>query len=514
MTSVFPASSTRSWLQTFRFVRMTVLFSLGILLWSGTVTAAQQPDTNLPPTPFRIGERLSYNFSFERYRDIAFGEIHVVSRGKLGEADAVELRSRFKTLDLVSAAFFTVDESRTTFAAAETGAPLYVRRTNNASIQSHQVVSNYLNNPANGFDLLTLIYKIRNSGGSGIFTLLENDRTYNVTVQVAGAERVKTDAGEFDTTVSTVQSDFFTELGIQSLKVNLSTDDSRIPTTIRFKTSKGDFIASLSGMQISSPAPDPTPTPQPVQTPRPNPTPKQVATPAPYVANRQLPDELGFSLGEALDYRISLSGKPVATFSLVAKERNLFEGEDSLLLEAAVTSVQSGNGIFSPGNKVFARVNPETLAPQQFEIRLSGPLSSLNQSARFDQRNGAVMFGGTKRVEVPVGSHNLLSLLYALRSINLKPSKTLSNPVNDTRVAVFWDTKAYIFSLRPSPLETIDLNGEKVSAQMVSISTGNPQLDALSIRVWLSNDEKRVPLRVIVGPYQADLISKSTVPLK
>jgi hypothetical protein len=79
---------------------------------------------------------------------------------------------------------------------------------------------------------------------------------------------------------------------------------------------------------------------------------------------------------------------------------------------------------------------------------------------------------------------------------------------------VFWDTKAYIFSLRPAPLETIDVNGEKVSAQMVSVSTGNPQLDALSIRVWLSNDESRVPLRVSVGPYQADLVSRSTISLK
>lgn len=514
MISVVPTVPNHSWLQPFRFVRVTVLFALGVLLWAGSVTAAQQPDAVLPPTPFRIGERLSYNVSFERYRDVAFAEIYVVSRGKLGDADAVELRSRFKTLDLVSAAFYTIDESRTTFAAAETGAPLYVRRTNNASIQSHQAVNNYLNNPVNGFDLLTLIYKIRSSGGAGIFTLLENDRSYAVTVQVAGAERVKTDAGEFDTTVSTVQSEYFTELGIQSLKVNLSTDENHIPTNVRFKTSKGDFTAVLSGMQISSPEPDPSPTPQPVQTPRPSPTPKPVATPAPYVANRPLPEELGFALGEALDYRVSLSGKPVATFSLQAKERNLFEGEDSLMLEASVTSAEPGNGVFSTGDKVYARVNPETLAPVQFEIRFSGSLASLNQTVKFDQRNGAAAFGGTNRVEVPVGTHSLLSLLYALRSINLKPSKNLSNPVNDTRVAVFWNSQAYIFNLRPSPPETIQLNGQNVSVQMVSINTGNPQLDALGLRVWLSNDEGRVPMRLSVGPYQADLVSRSTASTK
>jgi hypothetical protein len=64
----------------------------------------------------------------------------------------------------------------------------------------------------------------------------------------------------------------------------------------------------------------------------------------------------------------------------------------------------------------------------------------------------------------------------------------------------------------------LTIRGEKVSAQLVSISTGNPQLDALNIKVWLSNDPRRVPLRFSLGRYQAELLSdklvtpKSSVP--
>ena len=93
-----------------------------------------------------------------------------------------------------------------------------------------------------------------------------------------------------------------------------------------------------------------------------------------------------------------------------------------------------------------------------------------------------------------------------MRSFNLKVSKDLSNPVNDTRVAVFWESKAYVFTLRPSPPAILTINGEKASAQMITINTGNPQLDALAIKVWLDNNS-RVPVRFSVGAYQADLIS-------
>jgi hypothetical protein len=96
-----------------------------------------------------------------------------------------------------------------------------------------------------------------------------------------------------------------------------------------------------------------------------------------------------------------------------------------------------------------------------------------------------------------------------MRSFNLRPSKDPKNPVNDTRVAVFWESKAYVFTLRPSDPEDIAINGEKVSAQLITINTGSAQLDALALKVWLST-EGRVPLRFSFGTFQADLISQTS----
>src|SRR3954451_17558619 len=67
------------------------------------------------------GERLTYHISFDNIENAGFAELQVASVGKLDGRDVVEIRSKFKTLDLVSAAFFLIDQSRTTFIAPDTG---------------------------------------------------------------------------------------------------------------------------------------------------------------------------------------------------------------------------------------------------------------------------------------------------------------------------------------------------------------------------------------------------------
>jgi hypothetical protein len=286
-----------------------------------------------------------------------------------------------------------------------------------------------------------------------------------------------------------------------------------VPVSARFKTAIGEVRLVLSGMQFVLPEPEVEAVPTPVitATPRPAATPKP--TPMPYVDNEPLSDELGFSLGETLRYRVTAGERLVGDIQLLAKERKLVAGQDSLLLYATVISAEPGNGVFSNGDMVMARVNPETLSPYELTARTSGLLAELGQSAKFDQRTGSVVFGGNK-VDAPIGTHTLLSLLYAVRSFNLNPSKDARNPVNDTRVAVFWQDKPYIFMLRPFEADTVTINGQKVPAQKISVKTGVPQLDQLGINVWLSSDQSRVPLAITIGGNRAELLTRQQIPVK
>ncbi len=486
----------------FTLILLCGIFGFSFL--SGGKSAAQESPTN-----FRVGERLTYNFSFDKFRDVAYAQLFVASRGKLDGKDAVELHSKFKTVNLYSAIFYLIDEERTTFVSTENGLPLYTRKVSNAEGLPLEDVKNYLVAPAAGHDLLTMLYQARNSGGIGTFQFQENGRIYNANFTPTGNERVKTDAGEFETAVSTVQSEFFTENGIKEIRINFSVDEQKIPVLIRVKTEKGEFRGSLSSIQTINETPSATPVT--IQTPIAVTTPKPIATPTPYIENQPLLQELPFVLGETLDYLVSSGGKKIASVSLQAKERKLFSNEDSLLLTAAVNSIEPFNQIFNLNDGIRAQVSPETLAPKMIDLKFSGIFAAFNQTTIFDQKTGTAVYDGTKRIEIPVGTHSILSLVYAIRSFNLKPSKDDTNPINDTRVAVFLGNQPYVFTLRPATADLITLKGEKVSAQLITIITGNQSVDAQGLRVWLSNDKKRLPLRLVFGAFQADLIDETVI---
>jgi hypothetical protein len=479
------------------------------------LTLSPRAQTLTEPNGFRVGERLTYSVSIGRFSNAAYGELYCVSRGRLGDKDAVELRAKFKTLDLASAVFL-LDESRTTFASPATGLPLHTSITQNTFGLPKETIQSFLAAPTPHADLLTMIYKLRQSGGTGSLTMQEGEKVYSVAFQSGAAEKQKTDAGEFYTTLVSVQSEYFTERGMTDVRVNLSADEARIPVLIRFRIGKeakeknrDEVRAGLASVQTIEPEVVADATPAPVRTPLPERTPKPVVTPTPYVMNQPLVPELAFELGESLEYKILSGGVQVATMRLAAKERNQFNGIDSLLLEATFSDPRAGSP-FASGDFVRAYVNPETLSPRPLEMKFAGALRALSGTVKFEQEGSVVVVAG-KRIDAPVGTHSLLSLLYAARSFNLKPSRDLNNPINDTRVAVFWDSQPYIFTLRPSPADVVMLDGKPVAGQLVTVTTKNSVLDQLNIKVWLGNDDSRVPLRFTVGSYQADLVATSKI---
>lgn len=494
------------------------IISLTILIFSAvytfSITSAQQNTVinQNAPTLFRIGERLTYNLSFGNFTDAGVAEISVVSRGKLSGKDAVEVQSRFKTTNFVSAIFYLIDEQRTTYAAVESGLPLYIRKTSNAGVLPQETISNFLSVPSTNFDLPTLVYQARQFGGAGTFPFSEGDKFYTATFTKTTNEKFRNELGEFDTSISTVQSQYFTDQGITDVRINFTNDEARIPVMLRFKTSRGTFYAEIAAIQ--QPNVIVAPTPILLQTPTTSNTPKPIITPQPYVNNQPLSADLPFKLGETLEYQITAAGKVLGNVSLQIKERKLFRTVDSLLITATVTAAQPDQQILKLNDSIQTQINPLTFSPYEFTARFSNLFNVYNQNVNFDQPNGKAQVNGTNLVDIPTGTHNLLSLAYAIRSFNLKPSNVIKNPVNDTRVAVLIGTTPSVFVLRPSEAEALTINNERVSAQAIQIITGNPQVDALGFqpRIWLSNDDSRVPLRLILGSYQADLISQKIIP--
>ncbi len=454
---------------------------------------------------YRVGEKITYNISFGSIKEAAYAELFVVSSGKLRGEDAIELQAKFKTINLLSA-FYPISQTRICYVSAKTGLPLYNQIISDEEMIPREKTQNFLENPTAYHNLLTTLYQIR--AGVNNITFQEDEKVYFVSWESKSKKKIKTDIGEFNASILKLRSNFFEELGIEDFQMILTDDSNRLPILISFKNEKGEFRATIASFQITQPGLKEPIAPAPIQTPSQMPTPpRPKPTPTPYIENQPLSTELPFVLGETLSYKLNRKGEEVGTVVLQAKERKQFDGKDSLLLTATATWTKL-QSFLSSGDKIISQVEPFILTPYAFEAKLK----NYNETVLFNQELGlAVNQQNGNRIEIPVGTHSLLSLAYAIRTFSFSP---LGNRVRDVRVAVFLNKKYHIIMLRPIGQEEILLNNQKVIARVVSISANVPEFDKLNAKVWISDDASRLPLRFAIGEFTAELKSVEVVPPK
>jgi hypothetical protein len=125
-----------------------------------------------------------------------------------------------------------------------------------------------------------------------------------------------------------------------------------------------------------------------------------------------------------------------------------------------------------------------------------------NQVLTIDQDRGNVLTDKGTRIEIPVGTHDMISVLYALRSFNLTPPKR-------NAVSILINSRPRTLFITSLKREMIDLGGQRIAALQLSLTTDDPQGDKLGLRLWVSEDNRRLPLRITantpLGPARADL---------
>jgi hypothetical protein len=455
------------------------------------------------PQPYRIGEKFTYNVSFSKYPTAAYAEMQVTSRGKYDGRDAILLQSKVKSNEFVSAAFFLVDETRQTLVSPDTGLPFFCKKVNNESGFAKEKAADFKGNAAS-FDLLSAVYQIRFApGGNGSLSIQDDEKAFQAAFQNVGKEKIKTDAGEFETNAIDVQG-----AGFQNLRINISDDDRRIPVQFSFMLPKGRVKAQLASLQIPQPEADPKATPTPAATPFPRITPTPRPTPAPrsYTNNEPLPADFPFVLGETLSFNVSRPGQDGAKGKLLlhAKQRRQFFGQDSLHLVAAFKEVANGTP-FSPGDTFESYVQPESLLPYRTEAKFKGAAAQYNQTLAFNQQVGRIT-SSAGSVEAPMGTHDLLSLAYAVRIFNLREFKRNAENNKDTRVSVAVGSGPVVMTIISQPDEMIDFEGAKVEAQVALVN-----LNQTLIKAWIGKDNRRLPLKLAVTGalfnFQLDLAS-------
>jgi len=104
---------------------------------------------------------------------------------------------------------------------------------------------------------------------------------------------------------------------------------------------------------------------------------------------------------------------------------------------------------------------------------------------------------------MPVGTHDYLSIFYSVRSMNLTPPKR-------NAVSLLVNGKAKTLVITALKRETIQLGAQKIPAIQVSLTTDDQNPDKFVLRAWISDDDRRLPLRLTamtdLGMVRADLV--------
>ncbi|OLE54161.1 MAG: hypothetical protein AUG51_10045 [Acidobacteria bacterium 13_1_20CM_3_53_8] len=519
---------------------------IGLLLIACVVCApllAQHNDEAVPfsKAPYRIGERLTYHVSFSSFIDAAHVELQVVGRGTYFNRDSLLLRAHVETTGIVNAALYSINNDYTTYIDPETGLPFRSQQTLREGGRTADTSSEY-NAPLGTsaiparlrtgefpgtYDMLSTFYRLRAlplaEGATYRFQMQGEDEMYQLELKVTGHQLIKTNVGSFSTIVTQVRAPNNGDANSYHARIYFSDDERHVPVLLTAQHKSGEIRAELAssdlrGVQpvqasgVASPTPSPVPSRQiivppqgrnPVQSRRPPPASSDASNNAQTVTRPQ-PTNLPFKVGEQLNYNVYLGSatQPVGTASFLVRPRAKYFNHDGMLYAVRVQTVPAAQRIFFVNDQINSYVDPVTLLPFRSELNLVEGTNRVSQIFTLDQDHGLAASSTGQRLEIPVGTHDFVSVAYALRSFNLDPPKR-----NAVSILVHNRPRTlFITSLRR---ETITLGSTQVRAIQISLTTDDPVPDKYQLRLWVSDDSRRLPLRITgvspLGPVRADL---------
>ena len=502
------------------------------LVVSLTCTTAAQQKSQATQAPFneaayRVGERLTYNVDFAHFISAAHVELFVAGRGSFLNRNGIQLRAHVQTVGVVNVALFSINNDYTTYVDAMTGLPYRAQQVVREAARTSEAERDY-NQPAGTdaipskvglgtfpgtYDLLSALYRVRalplTDGSSYFLTVIHDSEQYDAEVKVVGREQLKTNVGSFNTIV--------TRLIVKShdynLRVYFSDDERHVPVLITAKLASGEIRAELAASELTVPEAalnsGPTqPTRSAVQDPpvKSNPGTRGTIQTLPAGSTSELPlKDVPFRVGEQLIYQVYLSSNPlqsVGTIIFVLKSRGRYFNRDGLLFSVTAQTTGPGARLFPVSDQINSYIDPATLLPFRTELNLSEGKYHYSRAFSLDQNRGAAVGDTRERIEIPVGTHDLISAFYSIRTFDLWTPK-------QNAISIMATSQPRTLLVKSQRREAIELGGQKIDAIMLTLTTDDPLSDKMQLRMWIGDDARHLPLRIAAvtqfGLVRADL---------
>jgi hypothetical protein len=479
--------------------------------------SAQQPKgvTSEPfsPAPYRLGERLTYNVSFSSFVSAAHVEVLVAGRGIFFGRDGIQLKGHVETTGVVSAALLAIDDDYIAYVDPATGESYRGQQISHEGSRATEKTTEY----PGAYDFLSAIYRVRalplREGSTYEITVRGDGVIYQIQVKSSGHQTVKTNVGSFNTIVSQIR--VRNGANDHRIKIYFSDDERHIPVLATAKLSPGEIRAELAGSDFITTAPvvqapiaTPTPQPTPMATPRQPPPvvigPRPVVSPTPRVSDERSLEDLPFKVGEQLTYRVFIPATAeavgIATFQV--RGHSKYFDHDGLLLTVNAQTTNALAKVFIANDIISSYVDPQTLLPFHTEFSFSEGRRRFSGKLAINQDYGTATSEKGERIEIPVGTHDYLSFFYMLRTLRLTPPK-------GNAVSILVNNKPKTLFINAVKREQLQLGSQTIPAIQISLTTDDPQGDKFQLRAWISDDKRRLPLRLTavtqLGQIRADL---------
>ncbi len=471
------------------------------------------------PAPYRVGERLTYNVSFSSFISAAHVELLVAARGTFFGREGIKLTAHVETNGVVNAALVAINNDYVTYIDAATGQPFRAEKTIREGARSAQTFVEFSQPAATdipatqnlglpgSFDFFSAVYRLRAlplaSGSSYAITVRDENQNYRMEVRVRGREMLKTSVGSFNAIVSQVRIKNETQGESYSLRVYFSDDQRHIPLLITTRVSTGEIQVELAGSVFVTPpvaTPTPTPTPSPGTPPARQPVPIP-ATPAGEDAGV---GDLPFKVGEVLNYRVYLPSipQPIATAAFQVRARQKYFERDGLLFTVNAQTTNALQKLFVANDLMSSYVDPKTLLPFRTEFMFNEGRHRSASKLTINQEYGTATGEQGEKIDIPIGTHDYLSYFYLARTFKLSPGKR-------NALSILVNNKPKTLVVTAVKRESVQIGSQTIPAMLISLTTDDAQPDKYQIRGWISDDKRRLPLRLTavteLGPIRADL---------
>ena len=493
-----------------------ILFPAILLLALISPVVAQNGGARTFPfsqAPYQIGERLTYNVSYSNFPSAAHAEFEIVSRGNAFGRDSIQLRAHVETTGVVNVALLSINNDYRTYVDPSSGLPFRSEETARDASKSGNSARDFSQPAGNEaippkqksfpgtYDLLSALYRLRAlplaTGAVYEFSVRGASTEHYVEVKVTGTQTVNTTVGSFTTVVTRLR---ISNSPLRNVKVHFSDDERHVPVLITAEVGDGDLQAELVASEIMKPPPVVAPAPV-AAVPGPIPAPTLPPTAAMVPAGSE---SWPFKVGEQLNYQIFIGSgtTPLGLATFHVKGRQKYFERDGLYFSVNAQTTNAAAQLFVARDQIDSYVDPKALLPFRTVMNMVEGRRRLNQTLTLNQEGGVVTSDHGARIEVPVATHDYVSFFYAVRTFNLAPERR-------SVVTMLVDNKPKTLFVSSQKKETIKLAGREMSAFSLLITTDDPEPDKYQFRMWISDDQRRLPLRISfatqLGPVRADL---------